>query len=607
MKRIDPAIVQDIRQRTDIVDVISHFVPLKRAGQNYKGVCPFHQEKTPSFTVHPGKQIFHCFGCQKGGNVFTFLMEYHSQSFWDVVQDLARQAGIPLVFTEEEQGRHQARDTLLRINREAMGFFQWLLAHPEHGEMAQAYLRHRQISPAMQTQFGLGYALNSWNALWRHLSSKGFSEEELQISGLFGQYEKKDGLYDVFRHRLIFPILNIHDEVIAFGGRNLAEDQQAKYINSPETPLYQKGEHLYALNVAKNAVRKKDQVLLMEGYLDVISAHQHGFEQAVGNLGTALTSAQSRQLLRFSENKNILICYDADAAGKKAAERSTEILAEVARGLQVGIKMVTIPGHKDPDAFLQAEGAPAFQQVIDQAQPLIEYLLDHTLKRFDLSQSVSKADAVKACLPILNRIEDVVYRDECLRKVANRAGVSDILVREQMARPMSKSRPMQRPSGAGSLELLSRKQQDKMYQSEMGLLYLMIEFPGMRQDIQHELAHIPFTDEVHEQLRMLLISQEPPEKNLTWSELFDYFDEPILHRKISEMMQQHFLKEGDVQKSLADFIRNVKLKCLNMQIEDLKRRITVPEIAGDAQHSQALMQEYLTLVRAQTKLKEACL
>lgn len=618
---IEQSVIDEIRERADIVDVVSQYVSLKRAGSRYKGVCPFHSEKTPSFTVNPELQIYKCFGCGAGGNVFTFLMSQTQQSFSEVVRELARQYGVRLVFTEEEQGAEQFRVTLRRINQEASLFFQWQLKHPQKGEEARAYLVSRGIEPYTQQRFGIGFAIDSWTSLYDHLiKEKGFAIEELEKSGLFKRYEQRENLYDLFRHRVIFPIVSVNGDVLAFGGRALGSDTGAKYINSPETELYVKGQHIYGLNLAKQAIRKKDRVMLMEGYLDVISAHQHGFEEAVAGLGTALTPTQARQLLRFTESKTILMAYDADEAGQKATDKNVEVLEQIAEGTPLRIQVLQIPRPEDPDTYLRKYGAEAFEGLIGAARPYTAYFLDKLIDKHDLSNPVDKSMAAKAGIAALFKLPDLVLRDEYLRYLADRLSIDESALREQMHQNTRKTSTAfagaRKRKGGFKREGRFEKDapaapppaplplRDIDFITELGLMHLLLKFPERADEILAEIRDLSFADPANEDLRQYLVSMAEAGLEVAWQDLFVAFPEPAMHQRLSEMMENTAFQSLDFDKSLADFSRNIKLKHLGAQLEGLNLLIQQAERDQDTPRLHELMQRYMELMQRLTKLKQ---
>ncbi len=365
--------IQEVAERNPIEDVVGEYVPLtKRSGQNLFGLCPFHSEKTPSFSVSPSKGIYHCFGCGKGGSVFNFIMDMEHLSFPESVEFLARRAGmaIPEDGRQHDSGR---RERLLKLNREAARFFYDQLSTAE-GAKAIEYMRIRRISRRVATNFGLGYAPDSWEGLTHEMKSRGYSERDLVDAGL-AKRGKRGGVYDAFRGRLMFPVIDVRGNVVAFSGRVLG-DGEPKYLNSPDTPVFSKSHNLFGLNLAKKS--KAGYIILVEGNVDVVSLHQAGFDSAVASLGTALTSEQAGLISRFV--KQVVICYDADSAGKKAAQRAIPMLERVG----LAVKVVTVPGAKDPDEFIKAKGAEAFRALIDDSENGMEYRLQRAAEGFDL-------------------------------------------------------------------------------------------------------------------------------------------------------------------------------------------------------------------------------
>ncbi|MZH45812.1 MAG: DNA primase, partial [Nitrospinae bacterium] len=342
-------IIDEIRDRADIVAVISDHVVLKKAGKNYKGLCPFHSEKTPSFSVSPEKRIYHCFGCGTGGNVFKFLMEIQSISFPDAIKILAERTGIPLPRNNSDSSsdpRQKEREALRKINEAATRYFQSLLKNPEAGLSARNYLKSRHFDSKTLERYRVGWAAPSWRGLLTHVQQKGsVAQEQLIKSGLVTKKEDGSSVYDRFRGRVIFPIKDLHSNIIGFGGRSIDEENQPKYLNSPETPLYQKSETLFGMDQAKLAIRKENQVILVEGYFDQMRAVQNGIEHVVATCGTALTPKQASILRNHAETA--VLVFDSDSAGRSAAEKGFDILLE--QGLNV--KIVVLPEGQDPDLF----------------------------------------------------------------------------------------------------------------------------------------------------------------------------------------------------------------------------------------------------------------
>ena len=387
MASYSPAILDEIRAGVDVVDLVGRFVNLRKAGQNYKGLCPFHAEKTPSFMVNPKKGIFHCFGCGVGGDVFGFLMRQDRLSFPEAVRVLAKQAGVALPEDRGASAGDSGREELYRVMEAAAAFYAERL-WTASGERAREYLDKRGIAPEIARRFGLGWAPDGWETIRGAL--KPFGEDALVAAGLLVTRDNKPGTYDRFRGRLLFAIRDLQGRVVAFGGRGFG-DEQPKYLNSPETPLYSKGNLLYAADLARDTIREKNRALIVEGYVDCLMAHQHGFTETVAALGTAFTAAQLGVLRRYCDE--VITFFDADAAGQKAAERAEELLEPSGGGLAWGVnragafdstgslrvKVALLPVGHDPDTFLREQGAAGFTERIAGARSLLAYALDRTI------------------------------------------------------------------------------------------------------------------------------------------------------------------------------------------------------------------------------------
>jgi DNA primase len=388
MASYSQAVLDEIRSAVDVVDLVGRFVRLRKAGAGWKGLCPFHAEKTPSFTVNPKRGIFHCFGCGVGGDVFGFVMRQDRLSFPEAVRQLAKSAGVALPEDRARPGEAGQREELQRVMDLAWRFYVDQLWKPA-GERARTYLTERGIDPEVAKRFGLGYAPEGWEALLTHMKSEKVAEEALVAAGLAVPRENRPGVYDRFRGRLLFTIRDLQGRVVAFGGRAFG-DEQPKYLNSPETPLYTKGNLLYAADLARDPIQSKNRALLVEGYVDCLMAHQHGFTETVAALGTAFTPAQLGLLRRYCDEA--VLFFDADAAGQKAAERAEELL-EPTGGMawavnrtgvfehsgSLRLRVALLPAGHDPDTFLRAEGAPAFEERIAAARSLLGYALDRAL------------------------------------------------------------------------------------------------------------------------------------------------------------------------------------------------------------------------------------
>ena len=433
MATYSAAVLDDIRAGVDIVDLIGRFVNLRKAGVNWKGLCPFHGEKTPSFMVNPKKGIFHCFGCGVGGDVFGFLMRQDRLSFPEAVRALAKTAGVTLPEERSGQPGDSGREELFRVLDLAARFYAETLWKPA-GERAQKYLAERGIDPEVAKRFGLGYAPEGWDRLLDFMKAEKVAEDALVAAGLAIQRENRSGSYDRFRHRLLFTIRDLQSRAVAFGGRAFG-DEQPKYLNSPETPLYTKGNLLYAADVARETMRAKNRVLIVEGYVDCLMAHQHGFTETVAALGTAFTPAQLALLRRYCDE--VVTFFDADAAGQKAAERAEELLDPTSGGFAwavnrsgsfdgagaVRVKVALLPAGHDPDTFLRAEGAAAFAERIAGARSLLSYALERTIRGSDGTGQRGRANAFARVALMLSKVADAEEAAALSRDAAVRLGV----------------------------------------------------------------------------------------------------------------------------------------------------------------------------------------
>ncbi len=408
-------IIEEILGRVDIVELISSYFPVKKVGRNFKATCPFHKEKTPSFIISQDKQIFHCFGCGEGGNVIHFLMKYERLEFPEAVRSLAKRAGITV---PEEKKETRSSLGLFKINELAMQFYQKIFLSSEQGQVARQYINKRNLSDETISGFGLGFAPNNGTALVDFLRQKGIDFEEAKRSGLIMRRQGREGYFDFFRGRLVYPIFDIRGRVMGFGGRVL-DSSLPKYINTPETSVYKKGEILYGLNLSRDAIREKKFVIIVEGYMDLISLFQAGFNNVVATSGTALTIEQARLIKRFSPS--VVVVYDGDKAGELASLRGLEILLEA--GLDV--KLITLPIGFDPDKFIHTKGRDEFNNVLNKAENLFEYKLNILSRNFNIDNLDGKLEVIKEMLPTLARIENMVLRSEFVKQLASRLKVAE--------------------------------------------------------------------------------------------------------------------------------------------------------------------------------------
>lgn len=475
--------IQELVDRNDIVDVVGSYVNLsKKSGANYFGLCPFHNERTPSFAVNPSGQFYHCFGCGKGGGVINFIMEVENLSYPDAVRLLAERAGMQV--PEDSYDRDsKKRARMLALNKDAAMFFYEELGTPE-GQKAVHYMQERGISPQIAKRFGLGCAPDSWDSLLKAMAQKGYSEKELFDAGLVKRGQRGD-FYDTFRNRLMFPVIDVRGDVIGFSGRILSGDG-AKYMNSPDTLVYNKSRTLFGLNLAKKS--KSGYLLLVEGNVDVVSLHQAGFDSAVASLGTALTAEQARLMSRYTSE--IILCYDADEAGQKAAQRAIGLLEK----LDMKVRVLRIPDAKDPDEYLKKKGADAFRNLLTGSEDQVDYRLNSVKAKYDLGTDAGKVGFLKEATELLATLPGPVERQVYAMRVAGEAGVgADAVIQEAERRRAvlvtwnrtKTEKEMNRPERAAQPPERELRYQDPgSAAAEEGLIRLLYLEPGLiREDL----------------------------------------------------------------------------------------------------------------------------
>lgn len=532
--------IEQVRSANDIVDVIGTYVRLKRSGSTYKGLCPFHQEKTPSFSVNPSMQIFHCFGCGAKGNVFTFVMEYENYSFTEAMDYLAERAGISLpkqALSAEQKQQENLRMNLLEINRKAAAYYYAKLKSPQ-GEAAYEYLSKRGLQEETIRKFGLGYAGAYGKELYRYLRHEGYDDHMLRESGLFKISEK--GVFDKFWDRVMFPIMDVNNRVIAFGGRVMG-DGKPKYLNSPETKLFDKSRNLFGLNYAKQGIRKN--IILCEGYMDVIALHQAGFGRAVASLGTAFTEQQANLLRRYTEE--VLLCYDSDGAGVKAALRAIPIL----RRAGIRGKIIHMTPHKDPDEFINALGTEAFQERIDQAENSFFFEISVLQQEHNLSDPEERTHFIHEIAKRLLVFEDKVQRDSYLEALTAKYGIRQedlrgLVIRYSNQMPegyqevMEERRREDRRSG--------EKQKEGIYYSYRLLISWLTMRPDLYDQVKQVIQPIDFADDIYRRVAEILYEQLEA-GDLQPARIMNYFQAEEEHKQVAEIFQTEFSAEMNKQ------------------------------------------------------------
>ena len=581
-KSIPDSIIEEIRARADIYEVVSEFVPLKKAGKNYKGLCPFHSEKSPSFSVSPEKQIYHCFGCGAGGNVFKFIMEKEDLPFIDTVKRLAQRYQV-LIPESSYNGSasHNEREALLNCNTLTAQYFASQLKDPQAGKTAREYLVSRGFDDKMIEDYQIGWAPSGWRNLLGHLESQvKCSRDTLTKYGLVSKKDaadtkdKKDAYYDRFRERLIFPIQDTRGNIIAFGGR-VVGDGEPKYLNSPETQVYKKGQHLFGLNKAKEAIRREDQALIVEGYFDQIRAWENGVQNIVATCGTALTAQQALLLKPLSTK--VTLVFDADPAGHAAAERGFEILQE--HGLSVFVAV--LPEGHDPDSLIQEQGKDAFLKLINDAQPFVHYLLGRILRTAETRSTEDKLGAINRVLPVLAKIKNSVERSEHIRYVAEKVGVEDRAFLEEMRKSLAQNKnrvdaPVS--SKKGNLD------------PEWYLLHLMLADAEAARDIATNVALTEYENTLYQETAELLYGLIERNQPLRVDRLIDHTDQPDVKSVLTQMGMEPILFDN-VKRAVADCINEIRKRTTDKIINDLKKQRNQAEQAGQTDRSRELHQQ----------------
>ena len=546
-------LIEEVRSRNDIVDVISGYVRLTKKGSTYFGLCPFHNEKTGSFSVSPNKQMYYCFGCGAGGNVFTFLMQYENFSFPEAMEALAERAGIELPKQEmSAQAKKEAdkRQILLEINK-AAGKYYYMLLRSEHGKQAYEYFKKRELSDATMQKFGLGYSDKYSDDLYRYLRKLGYDDAILKESGLVSIDEVRGG-HDKFWNRAMFPIMDVHNKVIGFGGRVMG-DGEPKYLNSPETKVFDKSRNLYALNFARQT--KKPQMLLCEGYMDVIALHQAGFDNAVASLGTAFTSGHASLLKRYT--KEVYLTFDSDGAGIKAALRAIPILKEV--GLTA--KVINMKPYKDPDEFIKALGAEEYQKRIDAAENSFMFEIRILEQNYDMKDPEGKTafqtEVAKKLLDFTTELERNNYMEavadkyhmsfEALRNLVNQLGTQGGLVKERT------------PLKSG-LNEKKHKKEDGMKQSQKLLLTWLIEYDNLYDKIKDIITPEDFTEDIFCKVAELLYEQKKS-GTVNPAQIISLFAEEEEQREVAELFHARIHEvdsAAERDKALKETILRVK-------------------------------------------------
>ena len=555
-------IIEEVRMKNDIVDVISDYVKLQKKGSSYFGLCPFHNEKSPSFSVSPGKQMYYCFGCGAGGNVFTFIMEYENYTFVEALKYLAGRAGVTLPeaeYSKEARAAADLRTTLLEIQKKAAGFYYYQLRQ-DTGKQGMAYLKGRELSDETIHKFGLGCSPKYSGALYQYLKSKGYSDEYLKESGLFNIDERR-GMQDKFWNRVMFPIMDVNNRVIGFGGRVMG-DAKPKYLNSPETKIFDKSRNLYGLNIARTS--RKPYLIVCEGYMDVIAMHQAGFTNAVASLGTALTSGHASLMRRYT--KEVLLTYDSDEAGQKAALRGIPILK--AAGIRP--RVVNLAPYKDPDEFIKAEGKEAFEKRLDEAANAFLFEVKVLEEQYDLSDPEGKTEFFRETarkllefpeelernnyMESLSRIYHIKFED--LRKMVNNmalGGASTAVSKK----PETRTRKKENKEDAGRT-------------TQKLMLTWLASYPAMFDTIAGYITPADFTTPLYHQVAELVFAQHE-EGEVNPAKLLNQFSDSEEQKEVTSLFHAtlHLERKEDARRALLETVCRMKRDSIAWQSDHL--------------------------------------
>ncbi len=591
--RIPESKIEEIRNSANIVDIISEYVQLRKRGKNYIGLCPFHSEKTPSFTVSEEKQIFHCFGCHTGGNVFKFLTEFHKISFVEAVQELAEQLGITLEYEEGASTEKQSeQEELYDINTEAARHFSNNLLNDPEGEIARQYFQNRNIKPQTLRAFGLGYALNGWENLINYLKQKNIDLEKALQLGLIGR--NNDGrLFDKLAGRLIFPIFSPNGRVVAFAGRIMGKDAKgAKYINSPESVIYVKGRILYGLSHAKDEIRRINKAILVEGYMDLISLYQSGIKNVVAVSGTALTDEQALLLSRYT--KNVVLIFDADTAGINASMRSIEILLKK----DFDIKIASLPKGEDPDSYIQKFGKDEFEEIIKNADNFLEYQTAYYENQGMFNDPVTTVGVIRELVKPIALIDDELKRNVHVKNIARKFNLREKLIENELIRALSelKKQSQTKINQLRDKDILPKDifvdhnkkvASSVVYNIEKEVIKLLFE--GDNKTIEYILHHIDSNDfiiEINGKIFERIKDIYDEDGDLTPASLMSQFDDEDVLSYLREITIDEYpispnwdeytvnkIKETSSKKYIIDLIIKLKQLQIDEQIEHTRQQI----------------------------------
>lgn len=577
--RYSEEILDEIRNRLDIVDVISNYVPLKPSGKGHKGLCPFHQEKTPSFMVNSQKQIFHCFGCGEGGNIFSFIMKIEKVNFPEAVKILADKAGVQLTTIQDNDNKdYREKNIILELNEFTANYYKNNLFQKQ-GKIALQYLLDRQFNKEIIEKFQLGFALPGYGNLYNIFINKKVNISILLKSRLVNKSQKTGKVVDYFRNRIIFPIKDLQGKVVAFGGRVFG-DRMPKYINSPETPVYSKGKHLYGLFQARQSIRQKNQIIVMEGYTDVLVAHQYGFENAVASLGTALTNRQIELIKRYADE--LIIAFDSDAAGKNATMRSLNLVKQAG----IKIKVLSIPVESDPADIIIKKGSSYFSSLIDNALPLIDYKIKVLMQKYNYKNSDGKLSIVREIFDDLKNINSQLELQLEVKKIAEKLGLEE----KTILRDLNRFR-----RGNPSLPHIQEKMSTESthVNAEKILIGCMLQKKENIEKIFSKLKVEHFTVKEHQEIVSIIKELYKKGEKIDLQKIIDKLKTEETINLLSQIMLKDIITSD--QETVNRSINAVKKYVLQLELDNLNKKIK--EETANNELTPKLLHEYQEILQ----------
>jgi DNA primase len=585
---ISQDILDEIRSRADIVEIIREYLPLKKSGRNFKALCPFHSEKTPSFMVSPSKQIYHCFGCGEGGNVFNFVMKHEHLEFPEAVRKIAEKVGVKIPEkTYKDKNKQSLYNKLYEINEFAVKFYNYVLNNFNEAQRAKIYLKKRNFTQGTVDKFQLGYAPDEWRSLYDKLRKKGYEPELIEKAGLITK--KKDSNYfDLFRDRVIFPVFSAYDKIIGFGARTLKKDKLPKYINTPETPIFSKRKNLYGLNLAKQHISKNDLAIIVEGFTDCIRAHENKIQETVASLGTSLTIEQIRTLKRYT--KNIVLVYDADQAGQLASLRGLDLLVEE----DMTPKIAVLPEGFDPDKYIEEAGAEKFKQVIEKALNLFDYKINLLCSKYDIKKPEDKVKITAEFLPTLSKINNAVLKSSYTKKLADKLNVKE----EDVVSELKKHQKVDYRDYDAEVE---EKEEIDIDMAEKIIITLMLENNELIPKVKEKLKPDDFEHYYTKKIISEIFKIAENNKEVNPARLIDAFDDEIIIQLVCSLSLK-IPEIEKIEKNLTDCVKRIRERNIKKKLKQLQMEIKMAQEKNIDSKVNELTSEFTNLLNKQKQL-----